>query len=100
MSADMVDPFAVIENRALAPWELEQIEDKIAQRKFDDHGLIPEVHQIEFEALSDLAQQGNPTAVAALRRVHQRADFGGPLSEPHEPSWSLDPERRMPMRGE
>lgn len=96
MSAELVDPFAVIENRALTPTDLEQIRHTIAERQFDDHGLIPEVHATMFEALSEMALQGNETAVRALRRVHQRVDFGGPLSEPHEPSWSLDPERRGP----
>ena len=100
MSAELVDPFAGRQAANLTPTEVEQIDGLVRSRQFDDHGLIPEVHAIEFEALSVLAQAGNPTAVAALRRVHQRADFGGPLTEPHEPTWSLDPDRRGPSRGD
>lgn len=91
MTAEVFDPYVP---RPIADWEITQVREAIQARQFDDHGLLPEVHWIEFAALTALALDGNEVAVNALRRVHQRADFGGPLTEPSAPAWSLDPEPR------
>lgn len=83
----------------LAPWETEgptsvpvahlpltvdevaAIRDEIRANQHDDRGLIPELHQIGFNALCDMGVAGDRDATQAVRLMLRRAKFGGPLSE-------------------
>lgn len=60
-------------------YNIDKIRDLIQQRRFDDPAMFPEMHWIEFAALSTLALEGNRTAIKALRLLERRVDFGGPL---------------------
>lgn len=86
MSAELIDPFAPAKHEPpLTPEEVEAIGDEIRAHQFDDRALIPELHAIGFAALVDIAcGVGMPympasQATQAVRRMLQRAKWGGPL---------------------
>jgi hypothetical protein len=61
--------------------EVEAIRDEIRANQHDDRGLIPELHQIGFNALAALGVAGDRDATQAVRLMLKRAKFGGPLAE-------------------
>lgn len=87
MSAELLDPWdrPATHEPPLTADEVEAIREEIKTHQHGDHALLPAVHQIGFDALVDIAcGVGNPympsvQATQAVRRMLQRAKWGGPL---------------------
>lgn len=88
--SDLVDPFAT-HQPALTEAEMELLTASVFNEPWTDPARHPECLKIAWDALINIAcgvgDPYSPTddARAALRRMAQRADFGGPLDEPQEP---------------
>lgn len=100
MSAELVDPFATPHEPDLSADEWLAIRDEITASPWDDPQRYPECLLEALKALGEVGLQGDPQsrrmATQALRRMAYRAKTGVPFSEPTEPDWSLDSERRLP----
>lgn len=101
VSAELVDPFATPQHEPLlTPDEWIAIRDEIHDRPWDDPSRFPELIVEALKTLGEigLSNTADParTATQCLRRLAYRAHTGVPYSEPREPAWSLDSERRLP----
>lgn len=101
MSAQLVDPFAPVVP-PLTPAELSEIRRGIYAdpMHFDDPGCIPDMFKRAVDVLGRKALAGDEEAAQTLRDLQVRAESGIPFGEPQEPAWSLDPDPRVPKRGE
>ena len=99
MSAELVDPFATHEPD-LTPDEWLDIRTQIWESPWDDPARFPDLLVEAVKVLGDLGLNGDPfsrrAATQCLRGMVYRAKTGVPFREPEEPSWSLDPERKVP----
>ena len=66
----------------------------------DDRQVMPDLLKKAIDTLGVLALAGHEGAAQGLRDLQGRVLSGVPFGTPQEPAWSLDPDIRLPRRGE
>lgn len=82
---------------------LTDIRTKVVDNRFEDDALSPDLLAKvlnELRAASQTTSEVGLWAGNLLQALWHRAESGVPFNEPVEPAWSLDPELRVPKRGE
>jgi hypothetical protein len=81
MTADPWDLPTITHQPPLTPDEVEAIAGEIREHQWSDAALMPDLYRLGFEALSRAGVAGDVDATQAVRRMLQRARFGGPLED-------------------
>lgn len=105
MSAELVDPFAPTRDRLKTSDMRADIDGRIALSSQNDPPLCPQLVQKTLAELALAAEDPNQVGASVfarwlLEQLHHRAVDGIPYGEPQEPAFSLDPDPRVPPRGE
>jgi hypothetical protein len=104
MTADPRDLPTLTHQPLLTYDEYEAIKADVYDSPWSDPQRFPECLEVAMEALRDIAcvtvATPEATATQALRRIVQRSVSGVPFGESQEPADSLDPDPRVPPRGE
>jgi hypothetical protein len=82
---------------------LTDIRTKVVDNRFEDDALTPDLMAKVLNELRAASQTTGEVGLFAgnlLQALWHRAETGVPFGEPVEPAWSLDPELRVPKRGE
>ena len=84
----------------LTPDRLKDLHTDIYAYAWDDRTAVPELLARALRYIGERALLGDQEAIQTLDVMAVRSTSGIPFGEPVEPAWSLDPEVRIPRRGE
>lgn len=84
----------------LSPDRLKDIHTDIYAYGWQDATAVPQLLKCALAYVEECALAGHPGAVETLETMALRSTSGIEFGEPQEPSWSLDPDVRIPRRGE
>lgn len=105
---DPWDPVPEPATATLTPAEADRITGDLFADLIDAQFTDPQLpqdllHKVIHELRRAASYQSGPLSEWAgelLQAMWHRSQTRVPFGEPHEPAWSLDPERRGPSRGE
>lgn len=99
MSAELIDPFAPL-SASLTPERVAHLHADIYAYREEDLSAVPQMLKRALVYIEACALAGHPGAAETLEACAIRSTSGTEFGEPQEPSWSLDPDIRLPRRGE
>ena len=84
----------------LSPERVKHLHADIYAYGSDDRTAVPQLLKMALRYVEECALAGHPGAAETLDVMATRSTSGIEFGEPQEPAWSLDPDIRLPRRGE